>query len=143
VRCFLRFFKKSSFKVVRILVKTSRRFMSDDITSIRAENLYVFQTINILQNQVINTSKLWLLRVVKIVLIEFDKTRYFVTYLCDFIKRSMIYVLRVKSYTFEVFRHFQPHNEHENNRIRRFCTNWKKKYSSNEFDDYRFEHDIK
>jgi hypothetical protein len=41
MRCFLRFFKKSFFKVVRIFVKTSRRFMNDDITSIRAENLYV------------------------------------------------------------------------------------------------------
>jgi hypothetical protein len=71
-----------------------------------------------------------------------DKTRYFVTFLCDFIKRSMLYVLRVKSNTFEAFKHFQLHNEHENNRIRRFRTNWKKKYSSNEFDDYRFEHDI-
>ncbi len=61
VRCSLRLFKKNSFKVVRILVKTSRRFMSDDITSIRAENLYVFQTINILRDQVISTSRVWLL----------------------------------------------------------------------------------
>jgi hypothetical protein len=71
-----------------------------------------------------------------------DKSRYFVTFLCDFIKRSMIYVFRVKSNTFEVFRHFQLHNEHENNRVRRLRTNWEEKYSSNEFDDYRFEHDI-
>jgi hypothetical protein len=75
-------------------------------------------------------------------LISNDKTRYFVTFLCDFIKRLMIYVLRVKSNTFKAFRHFQLHNEHENNRIRRFRTNWEEKYSSNEFDDYRFEHDI-
>jgi hypothetical protein len=79
-------------------------------------------------------------------LIEFsisnDKTRYFVTFLCDFIKRSMIYMLRVKSNTFEAFKHFQLHNEHENNRVRRFRTNWKEEYLSNEFDDYRFEHDI-
>ncbi len=54
----------------------------------------------------------------------------------------MIYVLRVKSNTFEVFKHFQQHNEHENNRVRRFRINWERKYSSNEFDDYRFEHDI-
>jgi hypothetical protein len=72
-----------------------------------------------------------------------DKIRYFVTFLCDFIKRSMIYMLRVKSNTFETFRHFQLHNEHENNRVRRLRTNWKRKYSSNEFDDYRFEHDMK
>jgi hypothetical protein len=72
-----------------------------------------------------------------------DKTRYFVTFLCDFIKRLMIYVLRVKSNTFEAFKHFQLHNEHEDNRIRCFCMNWKKEYSNNEFDDYRFEHDIK
>jgi hypothetical protein len=72
-----------------------------------------------------------------------DKTRYFVTFLCDFIKRSMIYVLRVKLNTFEAFRHFQLHNEHENNRIRRFRTNWEEEYSSNEFDEYRFQHDIK
>ncbi len=71
-----------------------------------------------------------------------DKTRYFVTFLCDFIKQSVIYVLRVKSDTFEVFRHFQLHNEHENNRVRRLRTNWREKYSNNEFDDYRFEHDI-
>jgi hypothetical protein len=79
-------------------------------------------------------------------LVEFsifnDKTRYFVTFLCDFIKRSVIYVLRVKSNTFEVFKHFQLHNEHENNRIQRFRTNWERKYSNNEFDDYRFEHNI-
>jgi hypothetical protein len=79
-------------------------------------------------------------------LVEFsisnDKIRYFVTFLCDFIKRSVIYVLRVKSNTFEAFRHFQLHNEHENNRVRRLRTNWEKEYSSNEFDDYRFEHDI-
>jgi hypothetical protein len=71
-----------------------------------------------------------------------DKIKYFVTFLCDFIKRSVIYVLRVKSDTFEVFRHFQLHNEHENNRVRRFRTNWRREYSSNEFIDYRFEHDI-
>jgi hypothetical protein len=61
-----------------------------------------------------------------------DKTRYFVTFLCDFIKRSVIYVLRVKSSTFEAFRHFQLHNEHEDNRVRRLRTNWEEKYSSNE-----------
>ncbi len=72
-----------------------------------------------------------------------DKIKYFVTFLCNFIKRLMIYVLRVKSNTFEAFKHFQLHNEHEDNRVRRLRTNWKKKYSSNEFDDYRFEHDIK
>jgi hypothetical protein len=71
-----------------------------------------------------------------------DKIRYFATFLCDFIKRSMIYVLRVKSNTFEVFKFFQLHNDHENNRIRRFRTNWKEEYSNNEFDDYRFKHDI-
>jgi hypothetical protein len=54
----------------------------------------------------------------------------------------MIYVLRVKSNTFEVFKHFQQHNEHENNRVRRFRIDWEEEYSSNEFDDYRFEHDI-
>ncbi len=63
-------------------------------------------------------------------LVEFfvfnDKIKYFVTFLCDFIKRSMIYVLRVKLNTFEVFKHFQLHNEHENNRVRRFRTNWEK-----------------
>jgi hypothetical protein len=36
-----------------------------------------------------------------------DKIKYFVTFLCDFIKRSVIYVLRVKLNTFEAFRHFQ------------------------------------
>ncbi len=35
-----------------------------------------------------------------------NKIWYFVTFLCDFIKRSVIYVLRVKSNTFEAFRHF-------------------------------------
>jgi hypothetical protein len=43
MRCFLSFFKENSFKVDRIFVKTSRRLMSDDITSIRVENLYVFK----------------------------------------------------------------------------------------------------
>jgi hypothetical protein len=61
MKCSLRLFKESSFKVVRILVKTSRRLMNDNITSIRAENLYVFQTIDILRDQVINTSRVWLL----------------------------------------------------------------------------------
>jgi hypothetical protein len=75
-------------------------------------------------------------------LISNDKTQYFVTFLCDFIKRSMIYVFRVKLNTFEIFKHFQLHNEHENNRIRRLRTNWRKKYSNNKFDDYRFKHDI-
>ncbi len=54
----------------------------------------------------------------------------------------MIYVLRVKLNTFEVFKHFQQHNEHENNRVRRFRIDWRREYSNNEFDDYRFEHDI-
>ncbi len=48
-----------------------------------------------------------------------DKVKYFVIFLCDFIKRSVIYVLRVKSDTFEAFKHFQRYNEHENNRMRR------------------------
>ncbi len=42
VRCFLRLFKENFFKIVRILVRTSRRLMNDDITSIRAENLFWF-----------------------------------------------------------------------------------------------------
>jgi hypothetical protein len=71
-----------------------------------------------------------------------DKVKYFVTFLCDFTKRSVIYVLRVKSNTFDAFRHFQQHNEHEDNRIRRLRTNWEKKYFNNEFDKHRFEHDI-
>ncbi len=74
--------------------------------------------------------------------ISHDKIRYFVTFLCDFIKRAMIYVLCVKLNMFKAFKHFQLHNEHENNWVRRFRTNWEKEYSSNEFDDYRFEHDI-
>ncbi len=79
-------------------------------------------------------------------LIEFsilnDKARYFVTFLCDFIKRSMIYVLRVKSNTFKAFRHFQQYNKHENNRMRCLRIDWKKKYLSKKSNDYRFEHDI-
>jgi hypothetical protein len=71
-----------------------------------------------------------------------DKIKYFVTYLCDFIKRSVIYVLRVKFDTFDAFRHFQQNNEHENNRVRRLRIDWKKKYFSDEFDNHRFEHDI-
>jgi hypothetical protein len=71
-----------------------------------------------------------------------DKIKYFVTFLCDFAKRSVIYVLRVKSNTFNAFRHFQQHNEHENNRIRRLNIDWKKEYFSDEFDNHRFEHDI-
>jgi ABC-type multidrug transport system permease subunit len=43
MRCSLRFFKKNFFKIVRIFVKTSRHLMNDDITSIRAENFYVFK----------------------------------------------------------------------------------------------------
>jgi hypothetical protein len=43
MRCSLRIFKKSFFKVVRILVKISRRLMNDDITSIRAKNLRAFK----------------------------------------------------------------------------------------------------
>jgi hypothetical protein len=71
-----------------------------------------------------------------------DKVKYFVTFLCDFIKRSVIYVLRVKSNTFDAFRHFQQHNEHEDNRVRRLRTNWERKYLSDEFDKHCFEHDI-
>jgi hypothetical protein len=71
-----------------------------------------------------------------------DKIKYFVIFLCDFIKRSMIYVLRVKSNTFNVFKHFQQHNEHENNQIHRLRIDWKKEYFSDEFNNYRFEHDI-
>jgi hypothetical protein len=71
-----------------------------------------------------------------------DKVKYFVIFLCDFIKRSVIYMLRVKLNTFDAFRYFQQHNEHEDNRIRRLCTNWKKKYFNDEFDNHRFEHDI-
>ncbi len=54
----------------------------------------------------------------------------------------MIYVLRVKLNTFKAFKHLQQYNDHENNRVRRLRIDWKKKYSSNEFDDYCFEHDI-
>jgi hypothetical protein len=72
-----------------------------------------------------------------------DKIKYFVTFLCDFIKRSVIYVLRVKFDTFDAFKHFQQHNEHENNRVRRLRIDWKKKYFNDEFNNHRFEHDIK
>ncbi len=71
-----------------------------------------------------------------------DKIKYFVTFLCDFIKRLMIYVLRVKFDTFDVFKHFQQHNEHENNRMRCLRIDWKKKYFNDEFNNHRFEHDI-
>jgi hypothetical protein len=71
-----------------------------------------------------------------------DKIKYFVTFLCDFIKRWIIDVLRVKLNTFNVFKHFQQHNEHEDNRVRHFRTNWEKKYFNDEFDKHRFEHDI-
>ncbi len=71
-----------------------------------------------------------------------DKIKYFVTFLCDFIKRSVIYVLRVKSNTFNAFRHFQQHNEHENNRVRRLRIDWRKKYFNDKFDNHRFKHDI-
>jgi hypothetical protein len=71
-----------------------------------------------------------------------DKIKYFVTFLCDFIKRSIIYVLRVKSNTFNTFKHFQQHNEHENNRIHRFRIDWEKEYFNDEFDNHCFEHDI-
>jgi hypothetical protein len=54
----------------------------------------------------------------------------------------MIYVLRVKFDTFDVFRHFQQHNEHEYNRVRRFRIDWEKEYFNDEFDNHRFEHDI-
>ncbi len=65
------------------------------------------------------------------------------TFLCDFIKQLMIYVLCVKFSTFNILRHFQKHNEHENNRIRHFRINQEKKYFNDEFDNHRFKHDIK
>jgi hypothetical protein len=71
-----------------------------------------------------------------------DKIRYFITFLIDFIKRSVIYVLRVKWNTFKAFKHFQRYNEHENNRVQRLRIEWRKEYSNNKFDDYRFEYDI-
>ncbi len=71
-----------------------------------------------------------------------DKTRYFVTFLCDFIKRSMIYMFRVKWNTFEVFKHFQHYNKHDDNQIQCLRIDWEKKYFSNKFDNYRFKHDI-
>jgi hypothetical protein len=55
----------------------------------------------------------------------------------------MIYVLRVKFDTFDVFRHFQQHNKHENNRVRRLRIDWERKYFNEKFDNYRFEHNIK
>jgi hypothetical protein len=64
-----------------------------------------------------------------------DKIKYFVTFLCDCIKRLMIYVLRVKFNTFDALRHFQQYNEHEDNRVRRLRTNWRREYFSNEFDN--------
>ncbi len=42
IMCSLRLFIENSFNVVRIFVKTSRRLMSDDITSIRAKDLCLF-----------------------------------------------------------------------------------------------------
>ncbi len=72
-----------------------------------------------------------------------DKIKYFVIFLCDFIKRSMNYVFRVKLNTFDVFKHFQQHNKHEDNRVRHLRTNWEKEYFNDEFDNHRFEHDIK
>jgi hypothetical protein len=54
----------------------------------------------------------------------------------------MIYVLRVKFNTFDVFKHFQQYNEHENNRIRRIRIDWEKKYFNDEFDNHRFKHEI-
>jgi hypothetical protein len=71
-----------------------------------------------------------------------DKIKYFVTFLYNFIKRSMIYVLRVKFNTFNVCKHFQQHNEHENNRIRLFRIDWKEEWLNEKFDNHRFEHDI-
>jgi hypothetical protein len=71
-----------------------------------------------------------------------DKVKYFVIFLCDFIKRLIIYVLRVKLNTFDIFKHFQQYNEHEDNRIRHFYTNWEKKYFNDEFDNHYFKHDI-
>ncbi len=71
-----------------------------------------------------------------------DKAKYFVTFLCDFTKRSVVYVLRAKSGTFDAFRHFQQHNEHGDNRVRRLRTDWGGEYSSDEFDKHRFEHGI-
>jgi hypothetical protein len=75
-------------------------------------------------------------------LISNEKIWYFETFLCNIIKRSMIYVLRIKSNTFEAFRHFQQYNEHENNQMRRLRINWRKKYSNNKFNDFYFKHDI-
>jgi hypothetical protein len=54
----------------------------------------------------------------------------------------MIYVLRVKFNTFDAFKHFQQHNEHENNRVRRLRIDWEKEYFNDEFNNHRFEHDI-
>jgi hypothetical protein len=71
-----------------------------------------------------------------------DKIKYFVIFLYDFIKRSMIYVLRVKFNTFDAFRHFQQHNERENNRVCRLRIDWERKYFNDEFDNHRFEHEI-
>ncbi len=71
-----------------------------------------------------------------------NKTRYFVTFLCDFIKQFLIYVFCVKPNTFDVFKHFQQYNKHENNWMKRLRIDWERKYSNKKFDDYRFEHDI-
>ncbi len=79
VRCSLRLFRESSSKVVRTPVETPRRPMGDGITPVRAEDLYAFQTIDILREQVISTPRVWLLLIESFLLY---KQNLFFLFLC-------------------------------------------------------------
>lgn len=68
--------------------------------------------------------------------------KYFVTFLCDYTRRSGLYILRSKDAAFEAFKHFHRHNEHGDNRIHRLRTDYGGEYVMTEFDNYRFEHGI-
>ncbi len=68
--------------------------------------------------------------------------KYFVTFFDDFIKRSKIYVLRIKTNTFEVFKNFEQLNEHENARIHRLRIDYEDEYFNQVMLYNTLKHDI-
>ena len=72
-----------------------------------------------------------------------NDAKYLVIFHCDFDKRLHVSFFRIKEQISQTFLNYKKQNEYENKFIERLKSNNKNEYMFEEFEEFRFQNDIK
>ena len=72
-----------------------------------------------------------------------NDVKYLIFFHCDFDKQLYVSFFRIKEKSFQTFFNYKKQNEYKNKFIKRLKSNNESEYMSKEFEEFKFQNDIK